>query len=343
MRAPETRSSFSARWLKAAGAALLLATAAAAQQGPIAGYPPTSPSTPAVDFSSVWNVAAPETTLDVRTSFTEFWSQVEELSAKGLKLEAFETWTADGNRNFAGLFRPGTGDRYFAFNLSATDFATVGDAQYDLDRRLIDVEVRLVDGQRVYAGLWAPGSGNELWLNNLTAAEFESQWADHAAEYHIVAFDTWWDGSQVRVFGTLGAGAEPATAQISVALPWTSFAPLVYSLSVQGYRLIDFDAAPVTGSDDYFSARWIPATHVRNWLGVYFTEFWMKQTNWLFNSGFDFSAVNLPGTFILPTPPTTRMDMQDLEVTTDCCYGTIVLGKPLIDSGTPGPPRPPMG
>jgi hypothetical protein len=260
--------------------------------------------------------------------------------ASGRQLDAFESWQTAGGRRYGGLFRNGAGNRWLYANLDAVAFAARRQQQFDLGRRLIDIEVQLVEGERRFSGLWAPGSGPELYFED-SAAAFEARWNGLAASYHLVAFDSWWSDAlgEPRVFGVFAGGAEPEGAALAVGRSLDDFESLLGLNGIQGKRLVDFEATAL-GSDQYLSGRWVPAPPARNWLGVFYSNDVLTVSDMLFKSGHEFSAWSISPNSYLPPPTASRMDLLDLEVTGYLVNGTIIHGMPLHDAGTPGPPRP---
>lgn len=319
-----------------------LATAAFAENPDIVVNPPNLSWTTA--FSGVWNDAAPVTTLFMADDLAHLNSEMVTQLAAGRRLEAFESWRIDGGgRRYAGLFRRGTGERVLITGLDWATFIGHRQQQFNLGRRLIDLEVQLVEGERRFSGLWAPGSGAELTIEH-DAAGFEEQWQLYSASHHLVAFDTWWSETlgEIRAFGVFRSGPEPEGAELAVGRQWDDFSSLVQGHGMEGKRLVDFDAAGIN-FDGYHSARWVPAPPARDWLGVFYTASVLTLSDLLFKGGHEFSGVGLPSGFILPEPTAGRMDMLDLEATSFQLPGSIVHGRPLHDAGTPGPPRPDGG
>lgn len=340
----ERRTSHAGRCLAVLCGAWLVTAAAADGPGDWSNPEPDPPAW-INGFSGIWNDEAPATILVVSDDLSGLHSAMVAHHAEGRRLDAFESWRSDGVKHYAGLFRNGAEARWLVTNLDSPTFASYRQQQYQLGRRLIDVEVQLVGGEQRFAGLWASGSGAELYVEE-EASDFEAKWQVLAATHHLVVFDTWWSEAlgEVRAFGVYRGGAEPVGAELVVGRSWESFNGLVQGLGMRGRRLIDFDAA-VSAFDDYFSGRWVVAEPVRDWLGVFYDEAFLRTSDLLFKSGHEFSAAETSKLFILPPPTASRMDLLDLEVTGRATDGgrVIVHGMPLHDAGTPGPPRPPNG
>ena len=171
------------------GRALLALLASVCLAGPAAWAdpPPTPTPTIAIDFSGLWRADTPATSLFFADDFAELSGHIAALEPQGWRIEAFESWEDQGQRRFAGLFRPGSGVREIFLDLDAAAFEARRKLQFSAGRRLVDVEVQMVGGQRRYSGLWRPGLGSEIVIDNLSAADFEAQVLTYAGSYTIDA------------------------------------------------------------------------------------------------------------------------------------------------------------
>lgn len=325
-------------------AALLLPAGAGAEPVFTGGTPGSVPRWE-TDFSALWSEAAPETTLYVADDLQDLIGHMAQAEADGLRLAAFESWPQFGTRRYAGLFRPGSGSRSLFTGMGAAAFETMRQQHFTQAHRLLDIEVRLEDGVRRYSGLWTTG-----WIGNFAEVvrdgddrtTFEAQAQALAPEYALTAFDTWWEDGELRVYGVFRRGA--AAVEVSAGLSWLEFTQELSQRARNGYRLVDLEIAPVPEAGDLFSARWRRSAAVPDWLGIYFRLDWLIEADGWLGAGHEFSGIGMPGGGFLPSPTADPKGMLDLEVGRDLVSGgPINQAKPLNDSGTPGPPKPPGG
>lgn len=300
------------------------------------------------DFSALWNTEAPSTALFEAEDLADLEAEMAALGHGTKRLAAFESWVENGTRRYSGLFRAGDGQRYLFTGMNAAGFEDQREAQYDLGRRLIDVEVQMIGADRVYSGLWAQVAvpGAEVVLDGLEAGDFHDAWAALKVDHHLVSFETWWEDDELRVYGVLRAGAEPAGTLLVLGNGWPTFDMGFLIRNTNDLKLVDIDFAPVPDGDNLFSGKWVPAgTPVppRSWLGVHYIDSWLAPTSDLFAGGYEFSAVNLV-VMEAQEPTAGPMNLLDLEINTDFLLvkngSTPNQLKPLHDSGTPGPPKP---
>ena len=126
-------------------------------------------------YVGIWVNGSGSNIFDGPMSRAEFRNRREELRSQGLRLIDFEVFqTADGRRQFIGVWRSGSGEEKLTLPRNAEDFAELGEEFTAQGLRLVDVEVERNQGELQYRGLWREGSGSNFFTTPRQPADFRA-------------------------------------------------------------------------------------------------------------------------------------------------------------------------
>jgi murein DD-endopeptidase MepM/ murein hydrolase activator NlpD len=228
--------------------------------------------TDAKSYLGVWNQGSGDPGIDLRvkiagwTAFSEHWQR---LSDGGFRLRKIETFVENGERQYVGVFKRGSGPYALWQGQGWQNFLNVWNDQYAQGAYLVDIESFTVGNARYYVGVFAEGTGVPSLIRVNSWSAFTSQWDTLSNDgKRLVDVETFLEGDKrihIGVFeqGTGGYALRQLKGFSAFAADWKTQANA-------GYRLTSVESF-VAGSD-----RW--------YIGVYrtgtFSQGLFQHTGW---------------------------------------------------------------
>ena len=137
-----------------------------------------------------------------RDGFNEKWKEQTQSDYEANRLVDVETYMKNGERKWAGLFRPGSGPHALFRYYNTSDFGDKRDEMAEEGLKLIDIEAFEHDGELRWAGVWIEGEDGILNRNRETKefSNLRDQWRSagwkliDVERYEKPGFGTRWAG-----------------------------------------------------------------------------------------------------------------------------------------------------
>ena len=201
-------------------------------------------------YLGVWN---PGTDIDLRVKIAG-WSAFTEhharLSADGFRLRKIETFVENGERQYVGVFKRGSGPYALWQGEGWDNFVSVWNDQYSKGAYLTDIESFEIAGRRFYLGVFASGSGVPALIRTNGWSDFVAQRDALSADgKRLIDVETFMDGSTRVHLGVFeqGSGGH-ALRQLN---GYDAFAADWSAQLKAGLRLVSVESF-VSGSDRWY-------------------------------------------------------------------------------------------
>ena len=126
-------------------------------------------------YTGVWVSGTGSNLFEGPMTRAEFRTARQEKQAQGLMLVDFEVFrNNNGQRQFLGVWRPGSGEEKLTLPRNADEFIALGQQLTAEGLRLVDVEVEQTENGLKYRGLWQTGTGSNIFSDARSPEAFRS-------------------------------------------------------------------------------------------------------------------------------------------------------------------------
>ncbi|HSF34461.1 MAG TPA: M23 family metallopeptidase [Candidatus Tectomicrobia bacterium] len=209
-----------AQWTSASNAVL--------PSGPIAILPPAQKKTFA---PAAW----------ITTDLNDFQAKRAAWAEKGLKIHDFESYpNASGQRVYAAIYRPLSGEQKFLVNLPWEPFFSEWQKLESQGFRIDDFDSYMLGSVRVYAGVFNPGNFSPRALINYKWEDFLKAWSDIEKQgYRMHDHEIYRMGDQWVYSGIFKPDNYKPLAWFGQT--WSDFLPKWQQAEKDGYFLHDLE------------------------------------------------------------------------------------------------------
>jgi CubicO group peptidase (beta-lactamase class C family) len=197
-------------------------------------------------FAGVWRATGNDVIVRTGYSHDAFLLMWEQMRDCGYYCDDFEPNVKDGQLQWDGIFRKGSGANGIWRNFTFDGFREKWEEMGEAGMRLVDLETYVVNGQRRWAGLFRPGTDDYAMWRNFTTDDFADKRAEmDALGLKLIDIEVWTVDGELRWAGVWREGND---GLLNRNYTRDDFGELVQTRAANGWKLIDIEAYRVNGT-----------------------------------------------------------------------------------------------